>query len=335
MAKAKSKSKPAADESQRAGDETKRHLDKIQDAINAKLGGKTPATAAGRASAGALSDVREVIPTGITAIDHYVLGCGGIPVGLCGEIFSEANTGKTSLGMQLCAAAQRAGGVAILIETEKTLQTSRLPVFGVNAEDLLLVQPRSIEEVLNAMRSIFGVIPPGVGPNVIVWDSLAATELDKQSKDDYYFGVSSAPGKRALLMSEAIPVLLRLARERRCAIAVINQIRNKIGVVFGSNETTPGGNSLKFHASWRFQLWGGAAWPEGTSPQGIHTTVKAIKSKVGPPLRKARLRLNWYTGWDDDWSTMQLGRDLGVVPGKARVSKAHLNAIRQHLGISG
>lgn len=300
-------------------------VEKVLGAIRAKL----PKGTARLAKEGSSSDVRSVIPTGIEVVDRYVLGVGGIPAGRIGEVFSDEGAGKTSFGFACLAGAQRAGGVAALIETEKTLELSRAPIFGVDLGELILAEPATFEEVLEAIRAVFDAIPKNVGPNVVVWDSLAATELAGQAGKKV--GDSGLVGKRARLMSEALPLLGRLAREKSTAVVIINQIREKIGVVFGPSETTPGGHALKFLASWRFQFWRGKSFKRGTEPAGIHTTVRAQKSKIGLPFRKARLRLDFERGWDNEWSLLEWGKEKKLLGDSARLSQTNLEKIRSAL----
>jgi recombination protein RecA len=296
---------------------------RVLNALNKKL----PSKKAKMAAKGSKSEIVDVMPTSIEALNLHVLGTGGLVAGRIYEVFSDTSAGKTSLGFEFLAAAQRAGGMAALLVTEDDLLVKRAEVFGVDTDDLILREPENLEETLNDIRDLVKVIPKNVGPNVIVWDSLAATELKGQ--DEMKFGKSAFVGKRGKEMSDFMPPLSRLAQERRCAVVVINQIRHKIGVVFGSNETTPGGNAVKFHASVRLQLWAGAQFPEGSrQPQGIHSTIKAIKNKVALPLRRAKLRLDFEQGWLNDWSLLNLGKDLGVLPDKAAMSKANLDAVR-------
>lgn len=286
------------------------------------------------ATAPGLCDITHVIPTGLEVLDRYILGCGGIPAGRIGEVFSDEGGGKTSLALFLLAAAQQAGGLAILIETEKTLKRERADVFGVNREELILVEPDTIEDVIDNMHQLFDLIPDGVGPNLIVWDSLAATELE--ARKGTKAAKSASVGKRARLMSDAWPILSRLAREKQAAVVVINQIREKIGVIFGDNTTTPGGHSLKFHASWRLRLWRGAQLKSNGPPTGMYITIKCVKSKVGLPFRKAKFRLHFNKGWDNEWAILNLGKDLKILPKSAKnLQPKVLNAVRDVVGLGG
>lgn len=307
---------------------TKPPSQRVLEALNKKLPAKDKAA---MARSGSKSEIHDVMPTGVEALDWHVLGTGGLVAGRVYEVFSDASAGKSSLGFQFLCAGQRAGGASVLVTTEDDLLVQRAETFGVDLDQLILREPDTFEDTLNLLRDVVSVIPKEVGPNVVVWDSLAATELKGQAGME--FGKSKFVGKRAAEMSDLMPVLCRLARQSRTAVVVINQLRTKIGVLFGSPDTTPGGNALKFHASARLQLWAGAQFPEGArEPQGIHTTVKAIKNKLALPLRKAKLRLDFEKGWLNEWTLLNLGKDLGVLKDSDRMSKANLDAVRQAIG---
>jgi recombination protein RecA len=294
-------------------------IERVMDAAN-----KHAAKSAKRAVEGSSSDVREYLPTGITAVDWYLFqGCGGIPVGRVGEVFSDEGAGKTSFGFTVLAAAQRAGGTAVMIESEKTIQSQRAAVFGCNLDELVIVDGTYLGDVLNTMRDVLSVLDK-TKINAIVWDSLAATEVS--TGEDGNLGKSLNVGVRSHRMSQALPLLVRLALEYNAVVVVINQIRSKIGVIFGPTETTPGGNALKFHSTWRFQMWRGSS-----EKDCIYTTVKLVKSKVCKPLNKTKLKLKFESGWDDAWSTMNIGKDLKVVVGAAQRSKSNLELITNHL----
>lgn len=283
---------------------------------------------------GSASDVSVIIPTGLEVLDYWILGCGGLPGGRIIELYADAGAGKTSLGFQFLASAQDAGGVAVLIETERTLDLNRAHVFGVDIDELVLFEPDSFEDVLEGLRRTLNVIPKG-SPSVVVWDSLAATELAAThvttGKKAYQIGKGSTTGKRARLTSEALPLLATIAAEKGCAVIIINQIRDKIGVMFGDSTTTPGGHAPKFHSTIRLQLWRGAAVKKGTDPVGIYTTIKATKNKLAIPFRKAKLRLDFATGFDDEWSLMHLGKERSIVSKDAKATEANLDLVRDFL----
>jgi len=251
-------------------------------------------------------------------------------VGRMGEIYGDADCGKTSLGLAILAAAQRAGGLGIFVETERTIVLSRALAFGVNLTNLVLSEPDDTEDVLNTILDLLGAIPDNVGPNVIVWDSIASAELKGQAAKG--FGKAGFVGKKGFLFSSALPVFSRLLKEKRCALVFINQVRDKIGVFFGDSVTTPGGHAPKFQSSWRVQLWRGAG-VKATNGQivGVHTTAKAVKSKVCFPFRKAKLRLLFASGWDNEWSLIHVCKTLKLVSGKITATPELLATLRQKL----
>lgn len=308
---------------------TPKQLEKMRAAIDGAL----PTSMKGAAklgSSGYRSKVVEVVPTRIELINHLLFGIGGLPVGRVGEVYGDEGCGKTSLGFEFLHAAQAAGGVGVLIETEDALVLERAEeIFGVNLEELLLCEPDTLEQVVDSLKALLKSIPKTVGPNVIVWDSLAAAELAAQAAQKA--GQSKLVGTRARIMSEAMPVLCRLAREHRAAIVILNQLRQKIGVLFGPDTTTPGGNAVKFHCSWRLELWRGAEVKQGADPIGLLTTIKAVKNKLAVPFNKSKFKLKFYEGWDNDWSMMEWGKEKKILPDKAPRSKANLEIVRTGL----
>lgn len=237
-------------------------------------------------------------------------------------------THNTSLGAQLCGAFQAAGGSAIYMETENALHVPRMTTFGVDAEELILVEPATVEETLKMMRSVVQSIDPEV-PTIIVWDSLAGTEMSAQAEAE--LGDAKLVGKRGKLFSESLPVLCTEAMKARAAMVIINQQRDNIGVTFGNQVTTPGGNAVKYHTSWRLQMWKGAGVKKGEDVIGQHVTIKAVKNKVAVPFRKARVRLYWDRGWDNDWSILQMAKDAKILKARARLSADNLLAARKGL----
>jgi recombination protein RecA len=202
-------------------------------------------------------------------------------------------------------------------------------VFGVDLDDVLLYEPASIEDVLSGMRDGLMKIPDGLGPNLMAWDSFAMSTL--QGVVDK--GIESKNiGKKAALMAEQWPAITRLAKEARTAVMLINQSRTKIGLVFGNPTTTPGGETHKFTASARLQLWAGSKVQEDGEPVGMDTTISAVKNKLAIPGKKAKLRLRFDTGWDDAWTTINHAKDRGVIEARARVTEETHQAARRALG---
>jgi len=277
-------------------------------------------------------EVTDVIPLGIGVLDNYVIGVGGLPCGRVVEVYSEEGGGKTSLLLAALAGAQREGGLAALEETENALQTDRLVVFGVDKEQLLVAQPDSMEEVLQEMQLILEHAPKGGGPILIGWDSVAATPTAAEVEG----GIAPDKGMdvRAKILSAAFRQLVPLAAEKRACILVVNQTREKIGVMFGDKTTTPGGKAIKFAASVRLQILGGKAVKRGEGHVGKDVTIIASKNKLAPPWRKARVRLSYDSGWDDEWSTLEFAKDLQIIEQDARGEQALAEA-REKLAACG
>ena len=291
--------------------------------------------------------LKEVIPTGIEALDNYILGIGGLPIGRCTELYGGEDAGKSSMGFQFLGAAQRAGGLAVLVESENTLVAERGHVFGLDPKGVVLAEPESIDLALAELDEILNLIPDGVGPNVVVWDSLAASPADaslnpkkkKKNKDGGTEEVADAganvkraqPGEKARQMSEMLPVITKKLWVKRVHLVVINQIRMKIGVVFGSPVTTPGGAALKFMASQRLEVYPGSAVKEGGVKVGQDMTIRSVKSKFVMPNRKIKMRLDFRTGFDNEWILVNLAKDLDVIAEGRRVSDKTIADAREGL----
>jgi len=302
------------------------HVDRVIKAVRAKFGDES----ALRLSDGAACEVREVIPTGVAVLDHYVFGVGGMPVGRLVEVYSDEGVGKTTYAYTVAAGAQREGGIAIWAETENGIDNARARLFGCDVEQLVLLQPGSIEQAGQQIEAALGAVPASVGPNAVVWDSIAATPTQREVDD----GLSGDDriGERARALGKICKVLSPLAVEKRACLLFVNQVREKIGVMFGDKYTTPGGHAVKFHASIRLQLFGGKAVKDEGEHTGKVVTFLATKNRLAPPWRKAQVRLDYAAGWDDDWATLAHAKDRGLVPEAARMSAALLEEARAKLG---
>lgn len=288
------------------------HSARVIAAIASKLGPRVVHAAS------ALDGVTEVVPFGIGPLDHYVCGCGGLPVGRLTEMFAEEGTGKSSLALAVIAQTQKMGGTVILAKSEDDPLVDRAKVFGVDLDKLVLVEDGYLEQYLLAwevaMQGLSG------GPHLVVLDSFAASRTKAEVED----GVSgdAAVADRARIMSRAMRILPPIAKRKRCAMLLVNQTRHKIGVVYGNKTTTPGGDGIKFHASLRLQMFPGKSQKEGTGHVGKNITVMAVKTRFSPPYRKASLRLTYATGWDDQWATVNFAKDCGALPDKTRVTES-------------
>ena len=251
----------------------------------------------------------EVIPTGSIAIDT-ALGVGGFPRGRIIEIFGPESSGKTTLTLTVVAQAQRAGGVAAFIDVEHALDPSYARKLGVNMNELLVSQPDSGEEALTIAETLI----KSNAVDVVVLDSVAAlitkAELEGQMGD-------ATVGAQARLMSQAMRKLTSfISKSKTCAIFT-NQIREKIGVMFGNPETTPGGKALKFYSSVRIDIRRIAAIkePSGTV-LGNRTRVKIVKNKVAPPFREAEFDIMYNEGISREGSLLDLAIEINTVEKK-------------------
>lgn len=271
-----------------------------------------------------------VTPTGLEVLDHYVLRCGGLPQGRIIELFSEEGVGKTSLGYTFLAAAQQQGGLAALIDTENSFDPIRAAIFGVNVPDLLIAQPDHLDEVIPQIEAMVEILTSTAsGPAVIVWDSVAATA----TRDEYEggFEVKDQMGQRAKLLSKAMRVIGQRVARKPASVVCINQVREKLGVIFGDKYTTPGGHAIKFHASVRLQLFRGKAVKNTNNEHiGNTVTIMGVKNRFAPPYRKAQVRLDYDKGWNNVWSTVSHAKDQKIVPTGAKYSqKTYEEAISQ------
>lgn len=252
----------------------------------------------------------ETISTGAIALD-IALGIGGVPRGRIVEVYGPESSGKSTLATHIVASAQKNGGVAAYIDAEHALDPGYAAKIGVNIDDLMISQPSSGEEALN----IAEMLARSNAVDVIVIDSVAAlvprVELEGEIGDQHM-------GLQARMMSQALRKLTAtLSKSNTCAI-FINQIREKIGVMFGNPETTTGGKALKFYASIRLDIRriAGIKGPEGTSDVGSRVRVKVVKNKCAPPFQAAEFDIMFNEGISHSGSLVDIGVSTGVVDKK-------------------
>jgi recombination protein RecA len=247
----------------------------------------------------------EGISTGCLSLD-LALGGYGVPRGRVVEIFGPESSGKTTLALQVIAQAQKAGGVAVFIDAEHALDRRYAARLGVNLEELLLSQPDYGEQALDIAETFVRTN----AVDVIVVDSVAAlvpkAELEGEMGDTFV-------GLQARLMSQALRKLTGAIHRSRCVVLFINQIREKIGVMFGNPETTPGGRALKFYAATRIDVRRMEAIKEGDAVVGARTKATVVKNKVAPPFRRAEFEIHFNEGISRGADLLDLGSTHGVV----------------------
>ena len=246
-----------------------------------------------------------VISTGSIALDK-ALGIGGIPRGRVTEIFGPESSGKTTLALHAIAEAQKKGGIAAFIDAEHALDTSYARKLGVNCEELLVAQPDTGEQALE----IVDMLVRSGAIDCLVIDSVAAlvprAEIEGEMGDSHM-------GLQARLMSQALRKLTGTIGKTNTAVIFINQIRMKIGVVFGNPETTTGGNALKFYSSVRLDIRRSSAIKEGQDVVGNRTKVRVVKNKMAPPFKEVEFDIMYGEGISKTGEILDIGVESNVV----------------------
>jgi recombination protein RecA len=253
---------------------------------------------------------RPSIPTGLPSVDNYAIGCGGFPKGTVIEIYGPESSGKTTVALHVVGQAQRQGGIAAFVDAEHALDPTYASKLGVNMDELLVSQPDHGEQAFTIVEAL---VKSG-GVDIIVVDSVAALVPRAELEGDYG---DSHMGLHARLMSQALRKLTGIVAKSKTVVIFINQVREKVGVVYGNPEVTTGGRALKFYSSVRMEIrkvTGEAGKiTEGDEHIGHRIRMKVVKNKVGNPFRETQFDLLYDKGIDTRGNVIEFAGEKGVL----------------------
>lgn len=306
-----------------------KQLDAVLAAVRKRLERKDAAVQLSRGTA--LSEVSEVIPTGLSALDHYLLGPGGLPIGRSSEWAGASGSGKTTLVLEVLARAMAAGGIGIYGDAEQSFDAERFQALGGDPERLVLVQGDTLEEYAVGMNAAMNALT-GELLALVAYDSIGGSTSQAELEGDYS---GDAMGKKAGLIGKMVRGLSALAPRKRAHVMFVNQLRKKVGVSFGDPTYSPGGDAPQYTCSIRIRVYGGRPWKirDGTEV-GKHPTFQTMKNRHAPPRRKVEARLNYLRGFEEVWTTVNHAKDLklGILEDAALASQANYDLVMAKLG---